>query len=86
MNLDNAIFDDLQLLIGGMTEQPTQYALQLFPEQPTGYVETAKLIALYATELLEARRYRAQGHVQDAIALEKKCQKIYNDLPEYARW
>jgi hypothetical protein len=86
MNLDALGFDDLELLRAGMECHPIQHARTLFPERPKGYVRTAKLMALYACELLEARRYRAQGHIADALKVEERCQAIYERLPEYARW
>jgi hypothetical protein len=86
VNLESLDFDELQLLLAGMELHPRRYALQLFPHRPLHYVRAAKLMALYAAELLEARRYRAQGHIADALKVEERCEAIYRQLPEYARW
>jgi hypothetical protein len=86
MNLDRMGFDRLEAIIGGLQAHPRRYALKLFPNRPHHYVRTANLLALYASELLEARRYRAQGHHQDARMVQQRCRAIYEKLPEYARW
>ena len=86
LNLDRMGFDRLEAIIGGLQAHPRRYALKLFPNRPHHYVRTANLLALYASELLEARRYRAQGHHQDARMVQQRCRAIYEKLPEYARW
>lgn len=86
MNLDRMSFDNLELLIGGMEYQPRRYALKLFPDRPKHYVRAANLLALYAIELLVFRRYRIQGHIQDARKVRERCRAIFKKLPECARW
>jgi hypothetical protein len=86
MNLDRMGFDRLETLVWGLQAHPRRYALKLFPNRPEHYVKTANLLALYAIELLEARRYRAQGHIQDAKKVMRRCRAIFEKLPEYARW
>ncbi len=86
VSLDRMGFDRLEAIIGGLQAHPRRCALKLFPNRPRHYVRTANLLALYASELLEARRYRAQGHHQDARKVQERCRAIYEKLPEYARW
>lgn len=86
MNLDRMGFDRLEAIIGGLQAHPRRYARLLFPDRPTHYVRVANLLALYAIELLAARRYRVQGHIQDAKKVMQRCRAIYEKLPEYARW
>jgi hypothetical protein len=86
MNLDTLGFDELDALWRGVSEHPRQYARHLFPHRPKHYVKAARLMALYAVESLQARRYRAQGHIADALKVEERCQALYDELPEYARW
>jgi len=86
LNLDRMRFDRLEAIIGGLQAHPRRYARKLFPNRPHHYVRTANLLALYAIELLTARRYRAQGHLQDAEKVMQRCRAIYEKLPEYARW
>ena len=86
MNLDALDFDELDALWRGVSDHPRRYALWLFPHRPKHYVRAARLLALYAVESLQARRYRAQGHIADALKVEERCQVIYEKLPDYARW
>jgi hypothetical protein len=86
VNLDAFGFDELDALWRGVSDHPRRYALHLFPHPPKHCIKAARLLALYAIESLEARRYRAQGHVADALKVEERCQAIYRQLPEYARW
>jgi hypothetical protein len=86
LNLDRMGLDKLEALIWGLQAHPRRNALKLFPNRPEHYVKTANVLALYGIELLEARRYRAQGHIQDARKVMQRCRAIYEKLPEYARW
>src|SRR5262249_54944693 len=86
VDLDALNFDQLDALWRGVSDHPRRYALHLLPHRPKHYVKAARLLALYAIESLEARRYRAQGHVADALKVEARCQAIYRQLPEYERW
>jgi len=86
MNLDRMGFGRLEAIIGGLQAHPRRYALKLFPNRPQHYVKTANLLAVYAIELLTARCYLAQGHIQDAKKVMQRCRAIYEKLPEYARW
>ena len=86
LNLDRMGFDRLEAIIGGLQAHPRRYARKLFPNRPHHYARTANLLALYAIELLTARRYRAQGHIQDAKKVMQRCRAIYEKLPDYARW
>jgi hypothetical protein len=86
LNLDRICFEKMEQIRRGMEFRPRQFAAKLFPDKPKHYVRTANLLALYIIELLEARRYRAQGHFQDARRVRERCRSIYEKLPEYARW
>jgi hypothetical protein len=86
MNLDRISFEKMEEIRWGMDFRPRHYAARLFPHKPRHYVRTANLLALYASELLEARRYRAQGHHQDARKVYERCRAIYEMLPKYAQW
>jgi hypothetical protein len=86
LNLDRMEFEKLEALIWGLQLHPRRYALTLFPHRRKQYVRAANLLALYAIELLTARRYRVLGHHQDARKVQERCRAIYKKLPEYARW
>jgi hypothetical protein len=86
INLDRVGYERLESLICGMEYHPRRYALELFPDRPPKYVKAAHLMALYASELLTARRYKAQGHIEDARKVRERCLAIYEKLPDYAKW
>lgn len=46
----------------------------------------AKKLAEYALQKSAAMRYRESGKIDPALRHEKECDRIYNELPEWARW
>lgn len=86
LNLDRMSFEQIEQIRWCMDFHPRKFAATLFPGKPKHYVRTAYLLALYIIELLEARRYDAQGHHEDARKVRECCRAIYEKLPEYARW
>ncbi len=58
----------------------------MFPARPVGYVTTTKNLAHYAYNKATAMRCRARGDVVAAQGYEAICQRIYDRLPEFARW
>jgi hypothetical protein len=86
MNLDTMDFDELDAIWRGVMEHPRKFALKLFPSKPPHYVKTANLLAIYASDRLLAMRYRAGGHIKDSLKVEEELEKLYDKLPEYARW
>jgi hypothetical protein len=51
--------------------------------------ETAKVLeqlAIYARTRVQALRFRAAGLEGKARNLERECERIYAQLPEWARW
>jgi hypothetical protein len=86
LNLNRISFEKMEEIRWGMDFHPRQYTARLFPHKPKHYFRTANLLVLCIVELLEARRYRAQGHHQDARKVQERCRAIYEKLPEYARW
>jgi hypothetical protein len=85
-NLDRLRYYPLETLIWGVQLHPRRYARKLFPHRPKHYVRATMLLALYAIELLEARSHRNQGHIQSARTGRQRCNAIYEQLPECARW
>lgn len=86
MNLDTMDFDELDALWRQMCEHPRKTALTLFPARPPHYVQTAGLLAVYASDRLLAMRYRAGGHVEEARKVEEDMERLVRTLPAYARW
>ena len=48
--------------------------------------ETARQLSLYAWHLYLSRNARLEGKVHSARSQEAFAQRIYNQLPEWARW
>lgn len=45
-----------------------------------------KLLAAYAKWKADAMRARAAGDIAYAVALERHLERMYADLPEWAKW
>lgn len=65
---------------------PSDLAADIFPDRPVWYISAAHSLAEYAYHKAHAMNYRKKGQINDALYFEKKCDEIYNQLPEYARW
>ena len=62
---------------------------ELFNEgevDPAFAQETARLLCSYAWTLLQAKRERLAGRIPSAQRLEHQAQRLYNQLPDWARW
>lgn len=66
--------------------RPISFAKQLFPLRPKGYVRATKDLGNYASNKAVAMDLRLKGQIQGALSYEAICERIYNQLPEYARW
>lgn len=89
-NLDAMSYDELWQFWKdcGMSSVlcPRIIARAIFPEQPKGYVSTAKTLSHYAVNKATAMKCRLEGKIPAALVYEDICDKIYSDLPEYAKW
>ena len=63
-----------------------QTARRLFPDRPRGYVRTTAALGNYAANKATALRQRARGDIPTAQTYEAICERIYDQLPDYARW
>lgn len=61
-------------------------AALIFPEKPKGYVRATKDLAHYAANKATAVRLRLEGKIDRALYYESIAERIYNNLPEYAKW
>lgn len=59
---------------------------RLFPNRPRGYTVAARNLAHYACNKAVAMDCRARGDILGAGIYEGICERIYNDLPSFARW
>lgn len=65
---------------------PRRIARAVFPDRPKGYVRTCKTLAHYACNKAVAMGLRTKGQIDRALVYEHVCDRIYDRLPEYARW
>ncbi|MHC4299607.1 MAG: hypothetical protein ACYS7Y_20195 [Planctomycetota bacterium] len=65
---------------------PRRAARRLFPEMPSGVLQVVRDLKNYAWNKVTAMACRSRGEIDTAIMYEGICERIYEDLPEYARW
>jgi hypothetical protein len=83
-NLDAMHTDDLWEF--WKTHQNGRKYRDLFPAGGTGSKRAAGDLACYASNKATAQGLRVKGDIQRAIVYEDICQRIYDRLPEFARW
>lgn len=66
--------------------RPITRARKLFPSMPKGFVRATKSLANYAANKSTAMVCRARGEINSALMYEGIADRIYNELPEYAKW
>lgn len=66
--------------------RPRGKAQELFPEEPKGYVKVTKNLGNYASNKATAIFLRTEGNIAGAMAYEDIADRIYNNLPEWAKW
>ncbi len=87
VNLDDVPEDDLDAFVGDYSYKGLRNKTkELFPDMPEGSTQAARLLRMYARKKALAMRSRKGGLIQRAILYEEACQKIYDNLPEFARW
>ncbi len=85
-NLDAAGPDELTKFAERYEGALFTKARELFPDRPKRYVCAARDLGHYARNLSVAWKLRAEGKVQSAVKYEEICDRIFNNLPRYARW
>lgn len=66
--------------------RPIKKARELFPDRQENYVRITKQLGNYAANKATAMRCRSEGRIQAALTYEGICDRIYGELPEFARW
>ena len=84
-NLDDISLDELNNLHIIFRDRPEEVARFVFPDKEDR-TETVMSLYLYASNKSYARKARLAGFIQDALRDEDECERIYNSLPDYARW
>jgi len=85
INLDGMYPDDL-MAFWYRASRGWATARELFPDRPTGYVSATRDLANYASNKATAMRLREAGNIQAAFRYETIADRIYDSLPEFARW
>lgn len=88
LNLDSMEYDqlvDFASRFVGHGVRPIRAARELFPDKPTGYVESTRLLRSYAWNKATAVSLRLAGNIDSAIQYENICDRIYTELPDYAK-
>jgi hypothetical protein len=85
LNLDALCHDDLMLIWIRFQYHPRNWAKIIFKSCP-GSVSAIKKLAKYAVNKAAAITLRSEGNIERAQVYEAICQKIYQSLPEWARW
>ena len=86
MNLDGIDSDELWALHERLRQHLVAEARQLFPDRPQGYVAAARTLRNYAANKATAMKLRAEGKIATAMIYEQICDRLYDDLPDFARW
>ena len=89
INLDGVDKDDLLAFARQYSAPQQGYTHILFPDQHTGFgppTGVAHDLARYASNKARAMELRAAGDIQTAGIYERICERIYSNLPDYARW
>lgn len=58
---------------------------ELFPEGGEGSLKATNALANYAANKAEAIELRREGDIRLALMYEAFCDRIYNELPDWAR-
>jgi hypothetical protein len=66
--------------------RPLKMAREIFPSCPAGYVRATKDLGCYASNKATAMCQRSQGNIAIAQQYEDICDRIYAELPDYAKW
>ena len=88
LNLDGMTVEDLHSLIAfiGNGVRPVNAARKWFPNNRHGQILAVQDIRNYAWNKITAMSCRAEGKIQSALFYEAICDRIYKQMPKFARW
>lgn len=69
-----------------LRQHPVAEARRLFPDRPEGYLRAARTRKHYTANKATAVGLRLAGKVAEALQYEAICDRLYAELPEFARW
>ncbi len=86
VNLDGMDQSELYMFIAATRgSQPRRAARRLFRDKLSSVLVT-RWLNQYGQMKFVAMACRERGEVETALQYENICERLYNDLPEYARW
>lgn len=88
-NPDGVFASELSDLIEfiGPGDWPAPQAADLFPDHPgPDRIRAAVAIRQYATHKLRAMARRSIGEIDKALTEEATCDRLYRQLPDWAKW
>lgn len=85
-NIDCMSNAELNAFAESPLRKPIKKARAMFPERPRGYVTARYNLNHYAWNAIAARSCRLRGDITGAQVYELICDRIYKELPEFARW
>lgn len=85
-NLDVMSADDLLAFWNRYQHASKASRLTLFGRTGKGTVSACRAVANYASNKATAMQCRERGHIETARQCEGIADRIYNTLPDYARW
>lgn len=86
-NLDAMSIEDLMSFwYETNSVRPVAVAKRLFGTASNGRTKATKLLGCYACNKATAMRCRLNGKINIALSYEDICDRIYEDLPAFARW
>ncbi len=86
MNLDAMSREELWALYERLSQHPVLEARKRFPDRQQGYVSAARNLMHYAANKATAMKLRLAGKIADALRYEAICERLYGELPDFARW
>lgn len=85
-NLDGAFPDDIWDVAERLARNKRKLGRIMFPDAPKGYVTATGNLAHYAYNKATAMRCRERGDILAAQNYEAICDRIYDQLPSFAKW
>jgi hypothetical protein len=85
-NLDDIPPEEAQAFFDRASRGIIPVARELFPKRPLGYVRVAKDLKWYAFHRARAGKFRLAGDIHSGRTHELEMQRIYDQLPKWARW
>lgn len=87
-NLDAMSYEELRDFLQhvGIGPRPVEAARRLFPDRPRGYLVATRKLRSYGWNKVSAVGCRVRGDVEMAKTYEAICDRIYRELPDYARF